>query len=130
MSPSETNRRYKFSTLGYGLGYIGAVFGISFLPDRLFEGSFIGILVAIIPAIFIGLMVWAFWRYINDIDEVARHDHISAMVISLMLVLAISGGWGLVELFNESIPRIPIFFIYPIFFVTYGLIAAIRYKRC
>ena len=130
MSPTETNRRYKFSTFGYGLGYIGAVFGISFLPETLFEGSIAGIFLAIIPALFISLMVLTFWRYINNIDEVARHDHISAMVISLMLVLIVSGGWGLVELFNENMPRIPIFYIYPIFFLTYGLIAAIRYKRC
>ena len=130
MSPTEKNRRYKFSTFGYGLGYIGAVFGISFLPETLFEGSIAGIFLAIIPALFICLMVLTFWRYINNIDEVARHDHISAMVISLMLVLIVSGGWGLVELFNENMPRIPIFYIYPVFFLTYGLIAAIRYKRC
>lgn len=130
MSLAQTNRRYKFSTLGYGLGYIGTVLGIRFLPDSFFEGSPTGIFFAALPAVFIGLMVWAFWRYINDIDEVARHDHISSMMISLMLVLIISGGWGLVELFNEDMFRISIFYIYPIFFLTYGLIAVIRYKRC
>lgn len=130
MSQKTIRQRYRFSTLGYGLGYLGATFGVSFLHDTFTDSSLPALLLAALPAVFIALMVRALWRYINQIDEVARHDHIQAMMSALLIILMVSGGWGLVELFNDDLPRLPIFYIFPAFYLIYGLISSFKYKRC
>ncbi len=130
MKPKQANKRYFSAMLGSSLGYLGSVFGVSFLHDKLVDGSIPGILLSLIPGIFICLMLLSVWRYLKDVDEVVRHELIQAMMAGLFALLALSGGWGLVELFNDSLPRLPVFFAFPVFFLTYGLVTAIRYKRC
>lgn len=130
MKPKQANKRYMSTMIGSSLGYLGSVFGVSFLHDKVPDGSIAGILIAGIPGLFICLMLFAVWRYLNDVDEVVRHQLTQAMLIGLFVLLALSGGWGLVELFNDSLPRLPIFFAFPIFFLAYGLVAGIKYRRC
>jgi len=112
------------------LGYLGSVFGISFLHDKVPDGSVPGTLIALIPGIFICLMLFSVWRYLKEVDEVVRYQLTQAMIMGLFALLALSGGWGLVELFNDSLPRLPIFFAFPIFFLVYGLVSSIKYRRC
>lgn len=130
MTPKLAKKRYFATMMGSALGYLGAVFGVSFLHDKLTDGSILAILLAVIPAIFISGMIWSLWRYLNDIDEVGRHYLTQAMMSALAIVLAISGGWGLVELYNESLPRLPIFYVFPAFFLIFGLISKFKYKQC
>ena len=130
MKPKLANKRYMSTMLGASFGYLGAVFGISFLHDKVPDGSVAGIAIALVPGIFICLMLLSVWRYLKNVDEVVRHQLTQAMLIGLFVLLALSGGWGLVELFNDSLPRLPIFFAFPVFFLTYGLVSAIKYERC
>jgi len=129
MKPILVCKRYIFSTLGYGFGYLGSVFGITFLHDKVPDGSVAGVLISLFPAIFIGLMLGAFWRFLKDSDEVARHDMTQAMMAGIFALLMLSGGWGLVELFNENLPHLPIFYAFPAFFLTFGLVSGVKYKR-
>jgi len=129
MKPKLVIKRYLFTTLGSGLGYLGSVFGITFLHDKVPDGSVAGMLIALIPALFIGLMLGGFWRFLKDVDEVARHDLTQAMMAGIFVLLMLSGSWGLVELFNDSMPRLPIFYAFPAFFIIFGLFSGIKYKR-
>jgi len=129
MKPIQVCKRYMFSTLGYGFGFLGSVFGITFLHDKVPDGSAAGVLISLFPAVFIGLMLNAFWRFLKDVDEVARHDMTQAMMAGIFALLMLSGGWGLVELFNESLPHLPIFYAFPAFFLTFGLVSGVKYKR-
>jgi len=130
MSQTTIRKRYQLSTLGYGLGYLGATFGVSFMHDKVADSSAPALLLAAFPGIFIALMVRGLWRYIHEIDEVARHDHIQAMMSAILFILVICGGWGLVELFNDDLPRLPVFYIFPAFYLIYGLVSSVKYKRC
>ena len=87
------------------------------------------ILAALVPGLFILAMLWAVWRYVAEVDEVARHDFVQAKLVALFSVLAISGGWGLVELFNTNVPRLPVFWIFPIYFMIFGLVSCFRFRR-
>ena len=129
MKPKIANRRYLKAMMGSSLAYLAAVFGASFLEDKVVDGSAAGIATALMPGIFIAGMVWSLWRYMKETDEVTRHDHTVAMLVSLYTVLAVTGGWGLVELFNESLPRIPIFFVFPGFFLMFGIVSCVKFKR-
>lgn len=129
MKPKLAKKRYMFTVMGSSLGYLGSVFGISFLHDKLADGSIGAILLSLIPAIFICLMIASVWRYLKDVDEVARHDLTQAMLVGLFVLLTLSGGWGLVELFNDSLPRLPIFFAFPAFFLIFGFVSCVKFKR-
>lgn len=130
MTPKLAKKRYMATTIGSALGYLGAVVGVRFSHDKLIDGSIYAILLASVPAIFICVMIWGLWRYLNDVDEVERHYMTQAMISALAIILAVSGGWGLVEMFNESLPHLPVFYIFPAYFLIFGLISAIKYKRC
>lgn len=130
MKPALAKRRYFLAVMGSALGYIGAVFGVSFIHDKFVDSSVPALLISAIPAVFIALMVWSLWRFLNEVDEVERHELTQAMMSALLVILTLSGGWGLVELFNDDFPRLPIFFVFPLFLLIYGVIASIRYKRC
>lgn len=129
MKPKHAKKRYISTVIGASLGYIGSVFGCSALHHKVPDGSIAGILLSLVPGLFIGLMLFAFWRYLRDVDEVARHDMTQAIIIGLFVLLMLSGGWGLVELFNDSLPRLPIFYAFPAFFMTFGLVSCVKYKR-
>ena len=130
MKPKQAYKKYFSTTLGASLGYLGSVCGVSFLHDKFTDGSAGGILLSLMPGIFICLMLFSVWQYLKDVDEVARHELTQSMMAGLFVLLALSGGWGLVELFNDSLPRLPVFWAFPIFFLTYGAVSAIKYKRC
>lgn len=130
MTPETARKRYLGIMMGSSFGYLGAVFGVSFLHDKLTDGSLVAIFLAAIPALFIVTMTWGIWRFIKETDEVGRHYLTQAMMSSLIILLAFSGGWGLIELFNDSLTRLPIFFVFPGFFLIFGLISAVNYKRC
>lgn len=130
MKPKLAKKRYFSTVMGASLGYVGSVFGCSFLHHKVPDGSVAGISLSLVPGLFIGLMLFAFWRYLHDVDEVARHEMTQAIIIGLFVLLMLSGGWGLVELFNDSLPRLPIFYAFPAFFITFGLVSGIKYRRC
>lgn len=130
LSPKSAHRQYTARLLGTSGGYIGTVMAAAFVLDDGDPITIVTLLVALLPALFILLMLRAVWIYINAIDEVARHDHVEAMMVALFIVLAIGGSWGLLEMFNSSVPRLSIFWVFPGFFLIYGLVSAIRYRRC
>lgn len=129
MTQRQVKKRYISSIMGASLGYLGAVFGVTFIHDKFTDGSVPAIIISLIPGIFICLMIWSVWQYLKGVDEVARHDLTQAMMAGLFMLLALSGGWGLVELFNEDLPRLPIFFAFPVFFLIFGAVSCVKYKR-
>ncbi|MGB6229863.1 MAG: hypothetical protein WBF53_07025 [Litorimonas sp.] len=130
LTPKQAHKRYLGRMLGASFGYVGSVFGASYFIDSGDPITPITILVALVPAAFVLMMLAAVWRYIAEVDEVARHYSIQSMMVALFGVLALSGSWGLVELFNEDLPRLPVFWLFPTFFALFGLAGAIGFRRC
>jgi cytochrome c-type biogenesis protein CcmH/NrfF len=129
LTPKQAAKQYGCRMMGAALGYLGATFGAAMVLDEGDPVTVITILVALVPAAFVLLMLRAVWRYMKEMDEVARYDHTQAMLIALFVVLSVGGGWGLVELFNEELPRLPIFWVFPGFFFIYGLVACFVFGR-
>lgn len=129
LTPKQAQKRYMGRMLGASGAYIGTVLAASFVVDEGDAVTVSTILVALVPAICILFMLRAVWMYLNEVDEVARHDFTQAMMVSLFIILAIGGGWGLVELFNDNLPRLPIFYVFPAFFGIYGLVSCFGFGR-
>lgn len=130
MSPQLAKKRYFRMMIGASLGYLASVAGVSFFLSSDAAASALHLVLALVPGIFICLMVLAVWRFMNETDEVARHDMTQAMLTGVFVILGISGSWGLVELFIEELPRLPVFYVFPAFFLIFGLVSGFRYKRC
>ncbi|MGB3454978.1 MAG: hypothetical protein WBG08_12070 [Litorimonas sp.] len=130
LTPRMAKKRYMGRMLGASLGYVGSIVGAAFLIESGDPITPVTVLAALAPAAFILLMLVAVWRYVAEVDEVARHDYVQSMLFALFGILALSGGWGLVELFNEDLPRLPVFWILPVFFALFGLVNLIRHRRC
>lgn len=120
----KVTRQYMFSMLGTSLGYAGSLIGVTFAL-RNWEDVSMPIIIALatIPGIFLFGMILSFWRYVRDIDEVARHFIVQSMILGLFAILALSGIWGLIEMLTDDVPRLPIFWVFPLFFGAFGLAA-------
>ncbi len=129
MEPKTAIKRYMTLMMGSSLSYLVVVFAISVSHDALKDGSLPAIALSLLPGIPLCLVLWSLWRYLKEADEVVRHDLTQAMVIGLFILLGISGCWGLAELFNDTMPRLPMFFAFPLFFIIFGLVSGTKYKR-
>jgi hypothetical protein len=124
MSQTMIRKRYRRHVLGAGAGYIGAVFGVSTQLDGGDPVTALNVGLALLPGLFILLMVYAMWVYIRDVDEAARHFMVNAMMSALFVTLALSGVWGLAELFLDDLPKLPVFFVFPIVMGMFGVFTA------
>ncbi|GLQ20627.1 hypothetical protein ACFFUB_01075 [Algimonas porphyrae] len=124
MSQKRAHRRYTFTMIGASLAYIGSVIGVALLTDDADPLTPLTLIAVFLPGIPILYMLWAMWRYLNEVDEVGRHFLTRAFMMALFGALAISGVWGLGELFLEALPRLPVFYIFPITMGLFGLATA------
>lgn len=121
MSQTLVRKRYLRTCLGAGAGYMGAVFGVSTQLDDGDPLTALNIGLALVPGLFILMMVYSMWVYFRDVDEAARHFMVKAMMSALFVALSISGVWGLAELFLDALPKLPVFFVFPIIIGMFGV---------
>ena len=87
-----------------------------FVPDDAAPSAKV-ILLALLPGLVIVGWIWNMGRYyLRMEDEYLRMLEIRKALVATALTLAIAGGWGLIELFAQ-VPRLPVFFIFPIWCV-------------
>jgi len=121
MSACQVQRHYRKSLLLSAIGYAVTLTGVTFAVNKMEASPILAGSLAIIPAVFVLLMLRAVWIYIHDVDEAQRFFLIKSMMIGLFAVLSVSGGWGLVEMMSNDLPGIPIFWLFPMFFFVFGL---------
>ena len=129
LKPTQVRNRY-FRELG--ISSVLYVAGILLAARLIDDGDPLTVgnmaLVAL-PAVALLMMVVAMWRYFASVDEVLRAYYSRALLVAAFAVLAISGSWGLFELMNESFPRLPVFFVFPIFMGIFGLASCLKLGR-
>ena len=108
--------------------YLIGVFGISWADNKSYLPQSAIFILTIIPALAIFVWMWAQWRYVKELDEYLQKLQTEAMMIGLMTVTAIASGWGLMELMTD-VPRVPIFFAGPGFYLVYGIATVALTKR-
>ena len=121
MTHKQILKRYIFSMLGYGLAYAGSIIGISFIIEDSVSNLFLKIGIALIPVIFVMLMLRTIWIYVRDVDEAQQYFLQRAVYIAALAVLIFAGSWGVVEMIIDDIPKTPVFWMFPLFFLVFGL---------
>ncbi len=124
----QATKRYMRIFVPAMLAYLIGVFGVSWADNHSLIPEWSLYVLTIIPVLAIFAWMWAQWRYVNELDEYLKKIQTEAMMIGLMIVTAIASGWGLMELMTD-VPRIPIFFAGPGFYMVYGIAYAVLAKR-
>ena len=128
MIQKHAHRRYLKIFIPSIIVYLIGVFGISWAEDKSFLPPYTIYILVFIPILAIFAWMWAQWRYVKELDEYLSKIHTEAMMIGLMIITAIASGWGLMELMTD-VPRIPIFFAGPGFYLFYGFASWIIRRR-
>jgi hypothetical protein len=91
-----------------------------FIPDNAAPTPMV-IAFALLPGLVVLGWIWNMGSLlVNMEDEYLRMLEVRKMLWASAITLSICGGWGLVELFS-AIPRLPVFFVFPIWCVGLAL---------
>jgi hypothetical protein len=102
--------------------YIALVFLASWLiPDNAPPTPTV-ILFALLPGLVVLGWIWNMGRLLVTMeDEYLRMLEVRKMLWASAITLSICGGWGLLELFVPDLPRLPVFFIFPIWCLSLAI---------
>ena len=116
-SSSSAKTRYFRVHLALSILYVALVLLASyFVPDDADPTPGV-ILWGLLPGLVVLGWIWNMGRYLFAMqDEYLRMLETRKALIATALTLAVSGGWGLLELF-AAVPRLPVFFVFPIWCV-------------
>ena len=114
MAALSAKARYVRVHLALSAAYVAFVFLVSFfVPDDAAPTPAV-IFWAILPGLVVVGWIWNMGRYYSDMrDEYMRMLEVRKAMWATAITLAVSGGWGLLELYS-TVPRLPVFFIFPI----------------
>lgn len=119
MSPSLAKKRYLKTTAVSMLFYVIVIMGVAlYLKDREVS-DIIKYSLAILPTIFVWWFLWGAIRFYKETDEYERSNMVGGMLAGVVVLLLISSSWGYLEMLADA-PKLPIFWILPIFFVASG----------
>lgn len=128
ISPKQALRRYLKLFIPSMVAYVGLLTLVTYvLKAEVVSGPTI-YAIAILPGLAALVFLYAYFRFINETDEVARRVQLEATLVAVAAILAFTLTWGLLELIVDTMVRIPMFCIFPAYFLVQGL-AAWRFNR-
>lgn len=71
---------------------------------------------------------WAYWRFVNEVDEFLRAIQIKAVLFGLVVILTIATSWGYLEAYADA-PDMKLIWLNPLFCLGYGIGAFYFTKR-
>ena len=114
---SSAKRRFMRMHLILSVLYIALVLLASWFVSDDAKATPMVIFWAVLPGLVVIGWIWNMGRYLMEMsDEYLRLLEIRKMLVATALTLAVSAGWGIIELF-AAVPRLPVFFVFPIWCV-------------
>ena len=118
MSATSTNpayRRYMRRMIPLSLVYVGAVALASLLiPDHASAGI-ATVALALVPGFAALGWIWAMARLLVELDdEYLRMLEVRKFLVATGTTLALTSIWGILELFTPAMPKLPVFFVFPL----------------
>lgn len=108
-------RRYARRMLPLSLVYVGAIA----LATRLIPANAAAdaqtVALALLPGLAVIGWIWAMGRLLVELeDEYLRMLEVRKFLVATGLTLAVCSVWGLLQLFAPSVPKLPLFFVFPL----------------
>ncbi len=123
MTPKQALRRYFKIFVPSMVAYLASIFGLAMLRIMDLLTGWYSYALPLIPGICVVVFMWGHFRFIKECDELQRRVLVEAMMFGLFIALTVSTVWGLIEMFSD-VPRLGVFWIFPIFYGGYGLASA------
>jgi hypothetical protein len=115
MTRNPATARYTKRMVLIALAYIAGIMLASLTIDRSAPLGPLTIALALIPGFALLATIWAMGRFLADLtDEYLRMLEVRKFIIATGVTLAITSVWGLLELYSDSLPRLPVFYVFPI----------------
>lgn len=108
-------RRYARRMLPLSLVYVGAIaLATRLIPDNAAaDAQTVGL--ALLPGLAVIGWIWAMGRLLVELeDEYLRMLEVRKFLVATGLTLAVCSVWGLLQLFAPSVPKLPLFFVFPL----------------
>ncbi len=122
----KTTRRYLRHFLVIMVLYvISVVISVRQLP--LLKGTVGRIVAAIAPVLPLLLLVWAFLKYLNNVDELQQKIHLNAIAWAAGMTGLITMTIGFLE--NVGLPRLSWLYIFPLMMALWGIGLAFFTRR-
>lgn len=108
-------RRYVRRFLPITALYIASILLASWLIPDDAPATPLVIALAILPGLCVVGWIWAMGRLLVELDdEFLRMLEVRKMVVATGITLAVTSVWGILELYTPDVPRLPVFFVFPI----------------
>ncbi len=115
MARTPAAARYLRRMLAIGVAYVAGIMLASLTVDRAAPLGPLTIGMALIPGLAMLAAIWAIGRFVADLsDEYLRMLEVRKLIVATGVTLAITSVWGLLEIYSDAIPRLPVFYVFPI----------------
>jgi hypothetical protein len=88
------------------------------------SGTFVAVVIALLPVLPFLLAMSAVVSHVRQQDELQRRIHLEAVVIAALLTGAVTFSYGLLEA-NDLVPHLSLTWIAPLMIAIWGVAAAI-----
>ena len=120
-TPKQALRRYFKIFVPSMAAYLLLVFLAAYLIKNEIVGGAPKYVLAFLPGLAALAFLYGWFRFIRETDELARRVQTEASMVGLAVILSLSLGWGILEMFIETLPRLPLFYVFPLYFAAQGL---------
>lgn len=107
-------RRYRARSIAITIAYLASIaLATWIIPDNA-PADLLTISLAIVPGLAVLGWIWAMGRMLIELDdEYLRMLDVRKMMVATGITLALTSVWGILELYSPEIPRMPVFFVFP-----------------
>jgi hypothetical protein len=115
MARNPAAARYTRRMVLIAAAYVAGIVVASLTIDRAAPLGPLTIGLALIPGLAMLAAIGAIGRFVAEIpDEYLRMLEVRKIIVATGVTLAITSVWGLLELYSDSLPRLPVFYVFPI----------------
>lgn len=115
MASKPGTARYMRRMMLIAAAYVAGIMLASLTIDRSAPLGPLTIALTLIPGGAMLAAIWAMGRFLADLsDEYLRMLEVRKFIVATGVTLAITSVWGLLELYSDSLPRLPVFYVFPI----------------
>ncbi|WP_324697608.1 hypothetical protein ACLIMP_03685 [Novosphingobium aerophilum] len=114
-SSQQAHRRYMLRFLPITAAYVGGIaLASALIPDHA-PADARTIAISILPGLAVIGWLWAMGRLLVELeDEYLRMLEVRKFLVATGMMLAATSMWGILELYSPEVPRLPVFFVMPI----------------
>lgn len=114
-SANPAFRRYRRRFIPITAAYVaGIALATWLIPDNA-PASVTTIAIAALPGLAVIGWLWAMARMLIELDdEYLRLLEVRKAMVATGLTMGITSFWGILELFSPEVPKLPVFFVFPI----------------